>query len=87
VHPRPTECYTYNATQTNTKTDKIRKQMQLHTCKYSDNAGPQYIKVLHEAHEIVISVLQNQFGLYHNNLNSTPLISLPAFCHYIEHQN
>jgi hypothetical protein len=45
--------------------------MELHVYKYSNNAGPQYVKVLHEAHVSVISILQNQFELYHNKLNST----------------
>ena len=45
--------------------------MELHVHKCSDNAGPQYVKVLHEAHVSVISILQNQFELYHNKLNST----------------
>jgi len=45
--------------------------MELYVYKCSDNAGPQYIKVLHEAQVSVISILQNQFALYHNKLNST----------------
>ena len=34
--------------------------MELYLCKCSNNAGPQFIKVLHEAHVSVISILQNQ---------------------------
>ena len=45
--------------------------MDWNACKCSENAGPQYIKVLHEAHVSVVSILQNQFRLYLNKLNST----------------
>ena len=45
--------------------------MELYVRKCSDNAGPQYVKVLDETHVSVISILQNQFGLHHNKLNST----------------
>ena len=45
--------------------------MELYVCKCSNNAGPQYIKVLHEAQVSVISILQKQFALYHNKFIST----------------
>ena len=57
------------------------KQMELYVCKCSDNAGQVNITVLHEAHVSVISVLQNQFGLYHNKLNSTHTASCVVSLH------
>jgi len=57
--------------------------MELYVFKCSNNAGPQYIKVVHEAHVSVISILQNQ--LLYITTNSTQLTLLPAFRHYIRH--
>jgi len=61
----------------------MRKQRELHVCKCSNNAGPHYLKVLHEAHVSVISILQNH--LLYITTNSTQLTLLPAFRHYTQH--